>query len=280
MATDLQMRDPEPEAFAHLLVPQGSVCWWCQQRPATTGEHKFKRTDLARLMMPGNTLIYGADGTSVVKEIRGKSGITRDRHKVIKFPKSMCEPCNNGRSKPFDEAYEIFSSYVDSYWLRIAPGVSFVDIYGPAWKDATLNLARYYGKHFGCRMARSGLPIPQSLRDFLNGDNDMHDAHMALITTDSVRKQYGKGLYISPDYIVSDGGRTRFKEYVLAAYIGAIGVRYQWSETEIPDRSQFFHFPGPVLNCFRNEADVATGSTRRQGWFARFSQWLNKPADD
>ena len=266
------------EAFAHLLVPEGNACWWCEQRPATTGEHKFKRTDLSRLMTPGDSLIYGSDEMTALREIRGKSGITRDRYGVIKFPKSMCDLCNNNRSKPFDQAYEAFSDHVASNWLRIMPGVSFVEIFGPLWETEALNVARYYGKHFGCRMVRAGLPVPQSLRDFLDGDMDMPDAHMALINTDSVHKQYGKGLYIGPDYVTADRNITRFTSYVLAAYIGGIGVRYQWSEGGISDRSQFFHFPHPVLNCFKNEMDVAEGVSRRPGWFARLSQWLNKPS--
>jgi hypothetical protein len=264
------------EAFAHLLVPQGSTCWWCEQRPATTGEHKFKRTDLSRLM-GDSMLIYGSDEMAAMREIRGKSGITRDRYGVIKFPKSMCDLCNNNRSKPFDQAYEIFSDHVASNWLSIMPGVSFEEIFGSSWETAALNVARYYGKHFGCRMVRAGLPVPQSLRDFLDGNTDMPDAHMGLVNTDSVHKHYGKGLYISPDYATADRGLTRFTNYVLAVYIGAIGVRYQWSEGGIPDRSQFFHFPHPVLNCFKNETDVAEGVPRRPGWFARLSQWLNEP---
>lgn len=266
-----------PDAFAHLMVDLGGTCWWCQARPATTGEHKFKRTDLARLM--GDTaLVYGTNGGGF-REIRGRSGITRDRHGVIKFPKSMCETCNNKRSKPFDEAYEVFSDYTTKTRLRIMPGVDFVEVFGQSWEEPTMNLARYYGKHFGCRMVRTGLPIPPSLRNFLDGSEDMPDAHMGLVSTDSVHNEYGVGLYISPDCASTDHAMTHFRRYVLAAYVGAIGVRYEWDAAGMPDaeRSQFFHFPHPVLNYFRTDGDVAEGVTRRPGWFARFSQWVNQP---
>lgn len=230
--------------------------------------------------MGDDSLIWG-DGEGNWKEIKGKSGITRDRHGVVKFPKSMCCQCNNTHSQPFDNAYDTYAEHLDAYWIRIAPGISFPDIYGPDWREPTLNLARYYAKHFGCRMVRAGLPVPSSLREFMDGATDMSDGHMALITTDSVHRQYGKGLSISPDAVWVDKSVSRFTGYVLAAYVGPIGVRYQWEEGGLPDdgRSQFFHFPGPVLNCFVDEAAVAYGSPRRPGWFARLSQWITEPRD-
>ena len=38
------------ESVGHLLTEPGDNCWWCQVRPATTGEHKFKASDLARFV--------------------------------------------------------------------------------------------------------------------------------------------------------------------------------------------------------------------------------------
>ena len=269
----------QADMFDHLRLEPSGLCWWCQARPATTGEHKFKRSDLARLM--GDDYLIWGDREGNLKEIRGKSGITRDRHGVVKFPKSLCDQCNNARSQPFDRAYDAYAEYLNKYWVRVSPGVSFVEVFGIDWQEPTLDLARYYAKHFGCRMVRSGLPVPDSLRDFMDGGNDMPDGHMALVTTDSVHREYGKGLSISPDAVWADKGLTRFTAYVLVAYVGSIGVRYQWNEDGIPDddRSQFFHFPVPVLNCFVDETAVAYGQTRRPGWFARLSQWINKPRE-
>lgn len=256
-----------PEALAHLRVQPAASCWWCQARPATTGEHKFKRTDLTRLMADGGPLLWG-DGVGNTREIRGRSGVTRDRYGVIKFPKSLCDLCNNMRSKPFDNAYDAYSHYANRTWLRILPGVDFRQIFGADWEGSTLDLARYYGKHFGCRMVRAGLPVPGSLREFLDGATDMPDAHMALITTDSVHKLYKGGLSISPDFVEADKNMSRFVRYVLVAYVGSIGVRYEWSEGILPARSQFYHHPNPVINCFEDEIAVFEGNTRRSGWFA------------
>lgn len=268
-----------PGSLDHLKVSSDGRCWWCRERPATTGEHKYKQTDLARLM-GDDSLIWVGDGD--MREIRGKSGIKRDRYGVVKFPKSLCGACNNAHSQPFDRAYSTFSDYLDSTWVRILPGISFDEIYGDTWKKDTLDLARYYAKHFGCRMVRSGLPAPDSLRAFMDGAEDMPDAHMALVTTDSVHRIAGRGLTMSSDFAWTDPERTEFRGCVMAAYVGSVGVRYQWwAEGRKPEGwdSQFFHFPSPVINCFKDEQALMEGRTRRPGRFARFSQWLNRPSD-
>ncbi|MDQ3663581.1 MAG: hypothetical protein M3353_02840 [Actinomycetota bacterium] len=237
------------------VAPSGT-CWWCEGRPATTGEHKFKRTDLARLMGEDDLLLWGS-GTDL-REVRGKRGITRDRYGVVKFPKSLCGPCNNHRSQPFDNAYDLYSTYVSKTWLRIMPGVDFPETFGSEWEEPALDLARYYGQHFGCRMVRAGVPVPDSLRSFLDGATDMPDAHMALITTDSIHKVYKSGLSISPDFVEADKDLSRLVRYVLAAYVGSIGVRFEWREGGIPKRSQFFHFPHPLINGFEDQLASST----------------------
>lgn len=266
------------DAFAELRVPPAETCWWCQERPATTGEHKFKRADLTQLMADGDLLLWG-DREGHVRQIRGARGVKQDRYGVIKFPKSLCEPCNNKRSKPFDNAYDVYSRYVRNTWLRIMPGVDFQDVFGTDWEVPTLNLARYYAKHFGCRMVRTGLPIPDSLRDFLDGATDMPDAHMALINTDAIHKMYKGGFSMSPDFVEADKNVSRFVRYVMASYIGAIGVRYEWVEVGFPERSQFFHYPVPVINRFEDEIAVCEGRTRHPGWFASLLQWANRPRE-
>lgn len=268
-----------PEAFDHLKVAPDGLCWWCLERPTTTGEHKYKQTDLARLMGDDSLIWVGEEG---IREIRGKNGIKRDRYGVVKFPKSMCDNCNNARSQPFDHAYATFSEYLDSTRVRILPGVSFEELYGESWRGDLLNLARYYAKHFGCRMVRSGLPVPDSLRAFLKGASDIPDAHMALVTTDSVHRRASKGLTLSGDIVWTDPDMTEFQGCIMAAYVGSVGVRFQWwAPGQKPDGwdSQFFHYPNPVINCFKDEQALMDGQTRRPGWFARFSQWLNRPAE-
>lgn len=235
---------------------------WCQTRPATTGEHKFKATDLAR-MIDGTTLIWG-NGDGEYRELRGRGAIQRDKHGVVKFPKSLCDRCINARSQPFDRAYETFSAYLVSHpRLHTKRGIDLRRIYGSDWKDPVLNLARYYGKHFGCQMVTTGVGVPDSLRAFLDGTEDMPDIHMALLTTDSIHETFdGKGLHLSPVIMFGSPEYTEIRGCVGAAYIGAVGVRFAWTRAGIPDeqRSQFFHFPFPLINRFTDELAVVNGN--------------------
>lgn len=251
--------------YVHLLVEPDGSCWWCQKRPATTGEHKYKRSDLKRMM--GNEEFIGwHDGAEDLKIIRGKSGINRDRYGVIKFPKSMCGPCNNAHSQIFDKSYEIYSDHLARHDLRLKKVIKFELIYDSYLDDSMLNLARYYAKHFGCRMVDRGFPVPASLRDFLNGATDMPDATMTLASTDSIH-EVRAGLSISGDAAWVAKDRTRFMGIVMVSYVGPVGVRYEWRESVIPDdeRSQFFHFPHAILNRYEDEAAVIRGEVRKQG---------------
>ena len=242
---------------ASLLLDFDGICWWCRSRSADTGEHKYKQSDLTDLMGDDELLYWGQDGGSHLRPIRGKSGITRDRYGVVKFPRSLCGDCNNRRSQPLDHSYQLYSTYV-----RTQPetanrdGVDFWAIYGSNWRQRVLDLARYHAKHFGCRLVRDRVPVPPSLRAFLDGADDMLDAHMALVTASDVAETFGQGLRMSPALVYANPAFTRLDAVVLATYIGALGVRYEWRSAGMPDRDQFFHHPEPVINRFESEQDA------------------------
>ncbi|WP_322920655.1 hypothetical protein [Nocardioides renjunii] len=210
-------------------------------------------------------LAYWRDHEGNVRPIRGKGGAARDRYGVVKFVKSLCAPCNNDRSQPFDTAYDEYSRFASDVWSPYLPGANLERLYGYSWPERNLDLARYYAKHFGCRMVRTGIPVPDSLRQFLDGDSDMTDAHMALVTTASIRKANPDGLTISPDAVRTDEGFTRFTNYIFVAYVGPLGVRYEWRDDGFAARSQFFHYPNPIVNRFHDEPAVFDGRTRRMG---------------
>lgn len=254
--------DRQGHGFEHLRVEGDDLCWWCRERPATTGEHKYKRTDLTRLMKGDSLVWVGDNGT---REIRGSSGVRRDRYGVVKFPKSMCALCNNVKSQPFDVAYDRFAAYLAAGGVRGRDGVPLAKIYGGTWREDNRSLARYYGKHFGCRLRQLDMPIPDSLRAFLDGADSMPDVHMALVTTDTVHRYARDGLVLSPDFIMTDPSRQHIRGFVMASYIASVGVRFQWwaHASQPPgELSQFFDFPMPVINRFADEDAMGSGRMR------------------
>jgi hypothetical protein len=88
---------------------------------------------------------------------------------------------------------------------------------------------------------------------------------MAVLTTDQIQNHpFGSGLSISPGVAFVDRARTELRGCVFASYVGAMGVRFAWFRSGIPaeDRSQFFHFPKPVINRFTDELAVVYGNPK------------------
>src|SRR5437588_7359716 len=94
------------------------TCWWCQQRPATSEEHKFKRSDLSRehgrgqLVGARELVHFGTDA---------KRYLSSTKSNPLKFRNSLCDYCNNTRSQPHDYDTHVAgpqpTSTPDTQWL-------------------------------------------------------------------------------------------------------------------------------------------------------------------
>ncbi|SJN28764.1 hypothetical protein [Luteococcus japonicus] len=97
--------------------------------------------------------------------------LTLKKGAQVKWRKSMCAPCNNTRSQPFDMAYDAMETFlVDhadqmSSWRRLA----WTDVYGTDWEQGAADLGRYFAKQMCCMLATQQLPIPDDLIAFLDG---------------------------------------------------------------------------------------------------------------
>lgn len=150
-------------------APTG-LCWWCGINPATTREHKHKATDLRHLANAGGVV----QPKNLYRGGPGFSGYLRSlaRGSAVQWGKVMCKACNGGRDRPFDEAYAIFADHVRTHEaeLRRSRSMSWRSVYGSDWRQSATNLARYYGKQLGCCLSTQCLPVPDSLRAFLDGE--------------------------------------------------------------------------------------------------------------
>lgn len=263
MASGGNHREPLPrESVSHLLVEHDGICWWCRHRPASTGEHKFKASDLDRLR--GDDHLIWGDSAGSTREIHGRGGIRRDRHKVIKFPKSLCDSCNNAASQPFDRAYQQFSDYVVSH-PDVAHQTKKIDyraVYSRSWRRERFNLARYYIKHFGCRMVSDGIPPSNSMRAFLDNCEDMPDVRLVFgVDLALASTPMSAGLSLSRGFVTpTDREMTGIQKIVYANYIGAFGVRFEWAPNPAPntDRGDFFSRK-PRIYHFKNEREMFYG---------------------
>jgi hypothetical protein len=163
------MSDEEsrPEVPRHHRYDYGGLCWWCGA-PADSKEHKYKKTDLTRIFGSGPYI-----GDAAV--VRGVAGMSRQvqgpKSNELKFGPVLCATCNNARSQRFDLAYDRFVKFASQHEEQIlrTRTFRFSDVYGATWRIAKEELAKYYVKHIGCRLADAGIKVEQPVLDYLDG---------------------------------------------------------------------------------------------------------------
>lgn len=160
------MMKPIPQDY---LYDYAGVCWWCGD-VADSREHKWKKSEVKGMYGAAGSESYPLiwvheDGTS--KTVQGPDS------DVLKFEKSLCQNCNNARSQPFDFAYDRWIKYLRSNYDQIFESrvVDLRDVADDAGGTFRLDLAKYFAKHIGCRVADKAGRVPVSLIAFLNGDS-------------------------------------------------------------------------------------------------------------
>jgi hypothetical protein len=81
----------------------------------------------------------------------------------------LCRPCNNARTKPFDQAYQIFSGWVlaAATTLHSKEAIDFAEIYGGAHAGKNLNLLRYFAKALVAALPMLASNRPKGCAGFL-----------------------------------------------------------------------------------------------------------------
>jgi hypothetical protein len=122
-------------------------CWICNLNEANSGEHKIKASDIRKLM--GDKKFDG------FFKIEGEDFITinNSKHKSLKFPKIICDDCNNRLTGQPDASYDDFVSYIMNNYdgLISEMKIDFKEIYGENWRMRKIDLYRYFVKHGGCK---------------------------------------------------------------------------------------------------------------------------------
>lgn len=235
------------------------ICWCCRTNVADSGEHKYKQSDL-RDLWDGSLHWCGDDGETK-RVIGGLSAIARDRHGILKFPKYICSQCNNSVSQPFDRAYEEFSRFVRNDFNVDNGFIDLSQVYSASDEGAELDLARYFVKHFGCRMISNGLPIPESMYLFINGQLEMQDVHLAFVVNAEVSNHVkSEGLSISGAIAGVDTEKGKYLSFVSTMYIGHLGIRFHWNEDGFPvGVNSFFLSQRSKVTKFASDENVALG---------------------
>jgi len=155
-----------PEEY---LYDYAGVCWWCGDA-ANSREHKWKKSEIKAMYGLANSDSYPLlwiDDSGNSKTVQGPDS------DALKFEKSLCQNCNNARSQKFDRTYDRWIQHLGANYEQIIESrvLDLSDVIGVAGSESRLDLARYFAKHIGCRVADKAGRVPASLISFLNGDS-------------------------------------------------------------------------------------------------------------
>jgi len=249
----LDVTDHGQRKLENLRQDLQGTCWWCGGE-ANSHEHKFKKSDLD-LLSRGEPLYWSGVGTWPGRTLQGYK-----RSKFSRFGRVLCEGCNNARSQPFDMAYQQYSEFITANhdWLWRKDGIRFDRLFGNTWETDIKSLARYFCKNVGCLMADSGFQPPDSLINFMNGDDDCCDVGIYLMKSEErwlaykgIRDKEASstpfGLWIEDGIGLVKPAGSELNGYIVSTYIGYVGMRFHWERGTGPKDSFFLH-PHPVMN--------------------------------
>lgn len=221
------------DPLARIRSSQEGACWWCGGSDMSR-EHKHKKSQLKRYWVPGGLDLVRPDER--IHRIQGPDS------QVVKFKKVLCKKCNNARSKPFDEACDEFSDYLDANVARMnrALSIDWQAVFGRSWVDKSRSLGGYYVKNFGCWMADGGFKPPQVFASFLDG-GDLHDTQVKMVRTEANslvnrafrragRSDLDNGFGTGQEGHLLDAEGTRLIGYEGFSYIRDIGASFVWAD--------------------------------------------------
>lgn len=152
------------------LYNYDGVCWWCGGT-ADSREHKWKKSEIKAMYGAAPSESYPLVWFGDDSKPRNVQGPDSD---LMKFEKSLCKDCNNSRSQPFDQAYDQWVEYITENYDRIIEirTIDLDEVAPGGGEEFRLNLAKYFAKHIGCRVADNAGRVPESLIRFLNGESE------------------------------------------------------------------------------------------------------------
>lgn len=240
-------------------VRDETKCWWCGAK-ATTREHKFKRSDLARMWDGDAPHLMHWSGDPPYSKVRSPA-----KSPQVRFKKTLCAPCNNTRSQPFDRAWDNFAEFVWSSrrMLRSTRYLNASHLFGADWLPGLKNVARYVVKHAGCRLADMGLSVPDDFAAFLDGTRDPAHFQMVLFRDRDRYEDLAKGdagSYESGGLFIGGGAawfsrsRPEINMYGSTITVGCAGVYYRWDNSQ-PRSDPFYRYKRPRLHWLHDLPD-------------------------
>lgn len=133
-------------------------CWICG-KPADSGEHRIKQSDMR--------ILFGVNIKNELLLFTDENKVSPLQSYNSRFLKSkvLCKICNSTKTQPYDMAYEKFIQYVTQNKKEIIYKrfIDFSRVYGDTWEREQVNLYKYFVKSFGTRLVHYNKPIPADM---------------------------------------------------------------------------------------------------------------------
>jgi hypothetical protein len=130
------------------------LCWICNKEPGTTGEHRFKRSDIKEQLGDNVPLHFHTDARRNLK-------LQSSNAKRLKFEPSICKGCNNARTQPHDFAWQRLSAALRERKPPLKTGdIIRANRIFPCMTSAEMrNVHLFFVKWLGCAIVESCIPI-------------------------------------------------------------------------------------------------------------------------
>lgn len=160
------------------------LCWICNRRPATTREHRSKRSDLRRTfgeVTPSNRLHLNSP------QVRRNKWVQSLDSDLLKSAPNQCEHCNSALTQRHDMAWDQFAAYIDLHPLRPGDLIRLNKIFPFRTRERALDVHLYLAKKLGSDLFDFGhSDLARILGDAIFGQRLCPHLYLRLLPTIAV----------------------------------------------------------------------------------------------
>lgn len=215
---------------------KSDLCWICRKEPATSREHKIKRSDIFKYRGPGRFFIHKKRKRNILVQAPSSHKLT--------FGPTLCVRCNSSVTQPHDRSWSEFMDKCPKYkagdlldWKVVFPKDTF---------ECLKQLYLFLSKSIGCSIVEANLQqdLTGLSEPILHGRAPKH-LYIGFFETSGDQLEFG-------DLDVCYDNLLKQYDYFLTVYITpkiSLGIMYVPSkEARDAINTSFFHAIRPMPN--------------------------------
>ena len=201
------------------------ICWICNERQATTREHKIKHSDLKSMGIHHRFHVHSAQRVNQI--------VQSSNSKAIKFPPSLCASCNGSTTQPYDIAWSSLSNVLRRKKSMLIPGrfVRFNEIFPFNTKDGMRDVHLYFVKMLGCEIVEAKIQTSPGISTLATALMT-RKSHLSIWLSFGIAKP---NLIAKSDLDAAQFGRVDGFDYLASIYfLDGIAIRVRLCSRGLP----------------------------------------------